>query len=248
MAELSLNQSSEKSFEGSNDFFNQQWRLYQKVLSNNYMGHREIYDVLHQFLVSYYKQPFEMLELGCGDASFSAQALLNTPINSYCGIDLSEPALEIARDNMTKLPGEKRFIQSNLLEWVLQLGHTREDNFDAILASFSIHHLNLEQKERLIAQLPHRLKAGGVFLLIDVIRLPQEDREAYIRRYLEDVRQSWSLLTPQEFLEVEEHISSSDFPETQETLYSLAQKHGFSRVDCLYSDPLNTAQLLCFYK
>lgn len=252
MAELELDQNQEKHLsDSSNEFFNQQWELYQKVLNNNYMGHREIYNVLHQFLVSYYNKPFKVLDLGCGDASFSSQALLDTQIHSYCGIDLSEPALKIAHHNLTNLPGEKTFIQGDLFDWVLKLGQNRtdnQDNFDAILASFALHHLNLEQKECLIAQLPHLLQANGIFLLIDMVRLPEEDRETYIRRYLGNVRQFWSLLNPQEVFSVEEHISSSDFPETQETFYSLAQKHQFSRFECLYHDPLDTAQLLCFYK
>lgn len=249
MAELSHNESRKKLSDSNNEFFNEQWKLYQKVLSNNYMGHREIYGILHEFLVSYYyKKPFKMLDLGCGDASFAVHALLNTTINFYCGIDLSEPALEIARDNMAKLKSEKLFIQGELLELILQLRQNQDNSFDAILASFALHHLTIEQKECLIGQLPHLLKADGVFLLIDIVRPSEETREAYIRRYLENVRQDWSLLTPQEFLRVEEHISCSDFPETQETLYSLAEKHGFSRVDCLYRDPLDTTQFFCFYQ
>jgi ubiquinone/menaquinone biosynthesis C-methylase UbiE len=247
MAELSHHESRKKLSDSNNEFFNEQWCLYQKVLSNNYMGHREIYDILHEFLLSYYKKPFKMLDLGCGDASFAAQALLNTTMNFYCGIDLSEPALEIARDNMAKLKSAKLFIQGDFLELIFQLGQNPENSFDAIFSSFALHHLSLEQKDYLMGQLPRLLKTDGVFLLIDVVRSSEETREDYIRRYLENVRQDWSLLTPQEFLRVEEHISSSDFPETQEILYSLAKKHGFSRVDCLYRDPLDTTQLLCFY-
>jgi SAM-dependent methyltransferase len=248
MTEISLNESREILSNLSNEFFNEQWQLYQKVLNENYMGHTEIYDALHDFLVNNYNKAFNILDLGCGDASFSSQVLLDTQVYSYCGIDLSEPALEIARVNMEKVPGEKTFIQGNLFDFVLIEGQNLKDNFDVILASFSLHHLSLEQKECLISQLPNLLKANGVFLLIDIVRLPGEDREAYIKRYLKNVRQYWSLLTPQEFLKVEEHISSSDFPETQETLYSLAQKTKFSQVDCLYIDPLDTTQLLCFYK
>ncbi len=250
MAEKFLNERGKKSFDCSNAFFNEQWQLYQKILSNNYMGHQEIYDILHNFLVSYYDKPFKMLDLGCGDASFSSQSLLNTNINSYCGIDLSEAALEIARKNISKLPGKKRFIQGNLFDFVLQLDQNWKDNFDfdAVLASFVLHHLNLEQKESIIARLHHLLKANGVFILIDIVRLPEEDREAYIRRYLENVRQYWCLLTPQELSRVEEHMSSSDFPETQEALYSLARKYRFSQVDCIYRDPLETVHILCFYK
>ena len=248
MAELSHNESRKKTSDSKNEFFNEHWRFYQKVLSNNYIGHREIYSILHEFLVSYYKKPFNILVLGCGDVHFAAQAVLNTTINFYCGIDLSEPALKIARDNMANLKSEKHFIQGDLFQLIFQLGQNQENSFDVILSSFALHHLTLKQKEYLIGQLPHLLKADGVFLLIDLVRLPEETREAYIRRYLENVRQDWSLLTTQEFLKVEEHISTSDFPETQETLYSLARKHGFSRVDCLYHDPLDTTQLLCFYR
>lgn len=61
----------------SNELFNNQWILYQKILNNNYMGHQEIYDILHEFLLSNFQKPFKMLELGCGDATFTAKALLS---------------------------------------------------------------------------------------------------------------------------------------------------------------------------
>lgn len=220
MPEISHHESRKKLFDSNNEFFNEQWWLYQKVLRNNYMGHKEIYSILHEFLLRYDQKPLKILDLGCGDASFVSQALLNTTMNFYCGIDLSEAALEIARENMAKLPGEKLFIQGDLLELILQLGQNQDNSFDAILASFALHHLSLERKDCLIGQLPHLLKTDGVFLLIDLIRPSEETREDYIRRYLDNVRQDWFLLTPQEFLRVEEHISSSDFPETQETFYS----------------------------
>ena len=248
MSKLFYNGSYIKIFDSKNEFFNEHWRFYQKVLSNNYMRHQEIYSVLHEFLVNHYKKPFKILDLGCGDAHFAAQALLNTTMNFYCGIDLSKPALEIASDNMVKLKSEKHFIQGDLFQLIFQLGQNQENSFDVILSSFALHHLTLKQKEYLIGHLPHLLKADGVFFLIDLVRPSEENREAYIKRYLENVRQDWSILTPQEFLRVEEHISTSDFPETQETLCSLARKHGFSRVDCLYRDPLDTTQLLCFYR
>jgi hypothetical protein len=47
---------------------------------------------------------------------------------------------------------------------------------------------------------------------------------------------------------VEEHILASDFPETLQTLQEIFQKSGFTRFERLYLDPLNTTQLLCFFK
>jgi hypothetical protein len=47
---------------------------------------------------------------------------------------------------------------------------------------------------------------------------------------------------------IENHISTYDFPETQTTLYQLAQKHNFVRFECLYKDTFESAQFLCLYK
>jgi SAM-dependent methyltransferase len=247
MTDITQIESRENSAPHPKEFFNNQWKLYQKVLNNNYMKHREFYGVLHDFLVSYFQKPFSLLDLGCGDASFTARALLNTTIDSYRGIDLSEPALEIARNNIEPICSDHLFIQGDLFELVPELVKNQKDSFDVILASFALHHLTLAQKDYILEQLSHLLNANSVFILIDIVRREDENREAYIKRYLDGVNKDWSLLTSQEILMVEAHISSSDFPETQETLHLMAQKHGFIRSETLYSDPLDTEKLLCFY-
>ena len=244
MAKISHHSPNQQSFKSDNKFFDEQWRIYQKILHNNYMGHEEIYSVVHQFLVDRYNKPFKLLDLGCGDASFAAQALLNTTIHSYVGVDLSASALEIARDNIANLPGEKLFIQDDLFESIFQ---HQDHSFEVILASFALHHLTFSQKERFIARLPELLTNNGVFLLVDIFRQPQESREDYLQRYLNNIRQDWSLINSQEFSKIQEHMTSSDFPETQENLYSLASQSGFSPMDCLYRDRLDTTQCLCFY-
>jgi methylase of polypeptide subunit release factors len=85
------------------EFFNKQWKIYQKVLNNNYMGHNEIYGILHKFLLNNFQKPFKMLDLGCGDASLTSLVLSNTNITSYHGVDLSIAALEIAKENLKKV-------------------------------------------------------------------------------------------------------------------------------------------------
>ncbi len=232
----------------SNELFNNQWALYQKILNNNYMGHGEIYDVLHQFLLGNFQKPFKVLELGCGDATFTAKALFDTSVVSYTGIDLSKAALEIANLNMASIQSSKSFTEGDFSELVPELLKKQQDGFDVILISFALHHLLLEQKNDIIAQLFSLLDSNGVFILIDIVRKPEEGRETYIRRYLDEVQKSWSLLTSEEYLMVENHISSNDFPETQQSLYSIGQKHNFNRVECLYHDPLDTTQLLCFFR
>lgn len=238
--------SEDISFHPEN-FFNQQWKIYEKMLNNNYLGHREIYSVLHSFLVSYFQTPFKMLEFGCGDASFTAHSLLNTRISNYQGINLSAPALEIAKQNLAAIQCNVTLTKGDFSQLILELPQGEYSKFDVILISFALHHLSLAQKDCFIGQLNNLLAPGGVFILIDVICQEEEDRETYIRRYLDNVYKSWSLLTPLEHSMVEKHISTSDFPETQQTLDKISQKYNFARFECLYQDPLNSTQLLCFY-
>lgn len=232
----------------SNEFFNNEWRIYQKVLNNNYLRHQEIYSTLHKLLVDYFQKSFSMLDLGCGDSTFITQAVFNTTIIEYQGVDLSESALEIANFNMASVDCEKNFIQGDFLEVVPELLNKRKHGFDIIIASYTLHHLSLEQKDIIIGQLASLLQTDGVFILIDIVRRKKEVLEVFMKRYLEGIRKYWSLLTPQEYLMTENHISSQDFPETQETLYEISRKHNFTRAECLYCDPLDVIQLLCFYR
>ena len=231
-----------------NELFNDRWKLYQKILSNNYMEHREIYDVLHKFLNKYFQKTFSLLELGCGDASFTVKALANTNIAAYQGIDLSESALLIAQANMASTPYTKTFLQGDISQRVSELLETEGNSFDTILTSFAFHHLSLKQKDVAMGKIFRLLNPGGVFIIIDIVRTEQESQQEYIQRYLNNVRQSWQNLTSQEVEMVASHICGEDLPETQTTLYSFAKNHGFASWECLHRDAKNLSQILLFTK
>lgn len=230
------------------EYFNHNWQLYQKILQNNYMEHWEMYSILREFLIHQVQKPFQLLDLGCGDASITASALMGTSIQSYYGIDLSQAAIALAHDNLSAISCSKLLRIDDFTAFVPQLVRAQQQRFDVILASFSLHHLDLKQKDNLIGQSFQLLNPGGVLLLIDLVRQPAEDRTTYIDRYIESVRHTWTAFTPQEVSSIQAHMTSSDFPETQETLRQLALEHGFSRSECLYRNQLEFWQLLCFYQ
>lgn len=241
------NFSSQLASTPATEMFQKHWALYQKILVENYMNHRELYDRLHEFWLGNFPEPFKLLELGCGDASFSARALSGTAIASYQGVDLSEVALEIARDRLAGVDCPSSFIRGNFIEVVPELVSSRPGSFDGILISFALHHLSFEEKDRLIGQLFQLLKEGGVFILIDIILKEGETRSDYLKRYLERAKENWSSIASEEFLLLEEHITQNDFPETQEALRFLSQKHGF-QFECLWVSPHYTEHISGFYK
>lgn len=228
------------------DFFSQQWSLYQKLLQYNYMSHQQFYAALHQWLRQS-TRPFRMLELGCGDASLTCKALLGTAVSEYVGVDLAAPALALATENLINFadrnPGFTSHVyQGDFRQWL----PTHQASYDLILASFSLHHLTLAEKGELFAQIHAHLQPSGQFLLLDVMRRAEEDRPAYLQRYLGHMRQAWTQLQPQELEFLRQHIEACDFPETLAELNTLAQHQGFETLNCLATDEAQTACLLTF--
>src|ERR1051326_7667459 len=76
--------------------FRQAWGTYRKVVDNNYMFHREVYDLLRLILDEEAVDPFRFLDIACGDARATVGALKGLPVAYYYGIDLSRPALDLA--------------------------------------------------------------------------------------------------------------------------------------------------------
>jgi ubiquinone/menaquinone biosynthesis C-methylase UbiE len=223
------------------DFFTDQWQLYRKILQANYMSHQQFYTALNDWLKDY-PSPFQLLELGCGDASLTVQALQATAITDYVGVDLSATALTLATQNLADQPFSSQFYQSDFCQWL----PTHAASYDLVLASFSIHHLSLAQKADLFGQIRTHLKLEGKFLLLDVMRRDQESRDAYMQRYLAHIQQDWTQMHPQEIDFISQHITEHDFPETLAELEQLAQTQGFKQTGCLYTDAPIAAKLICF--
>lgn len=247
MPDIKQIESNEHEPFHSKKFFNEQWKIYQKLIDNNYIRHQEMYSILHELLVSYFQKPFKMLDLGCGNASLTAHALLNTNIAFYQGIDLSVPALEIAQENMARIQCHTNFTKGDFSQSISEFILEGHNKFDVILISFALHHLHLDQKCYLIEQLQNLLFPNGILILIDIVRKPEEDRETYMKRYLEIIQKDWLVITPEEYPIMTNHISLSDFPETQQTFQEISQKYGFAHFECLYRDPLDITQMLCMY-
>ena len=86
--------------------FQRQWAIYLKIIDHNYLHHRETRAALHQALKARPPGPLRLVDLACGDASTTRQALRGVAISHYRGIDLSRPALEAAALTLADLDCE----------------------------------------------------------------------------------------------------------------------------------------------
>src|SRR5436190_492829 len=169
--------------------FRVEWPTYRKVIDNNYMFHREIYERLRGLLADEAPRPFRFLDLACGDASATVGALRGTLISQYHGIDISGPALEIARRALAVLACRVRLEQRDLLA---ALACWREP-FDVAWIGQSLHHFRAPEKLELMRAIRRIVGGDGLFLIWEPTCLSGEDREDWVDRF-EASRPLWSAL------------------------------------------------------
>lgn len=123
-----------------------------------FAGYSELQDQL--FDIVHAREGVSVLELGCGTGRLTARLLAAG--HPVLALDFSEKMLEHAR----KTAPQASFLQCALDE---KLPDTLAgQDFDCIVASYSLHHLPDNEKYNLLKQLKTNLKPEGVILIGDV--------------------------------------------------------------------------------
>jgi 2-polyprenyl-3-methyl-5-hydroxy-6-metoxy-1,4-benzoquinol methylase len=160
--------------------FQEQWATYRKLVESDCLAHREVGDILRETLNDVFTSPFCFLDIACGDGSTMKAALRGTQVSHYHGIDLSQAALDLAAANLAELPFEVDLDHRDFVEAMMR----RPEHADATWCSLSIHHLSTDDKLRLIRAIRGATGARGIFLLYEPTRRVDEDRAAYLGRFM----------------------------------------------------------------
>lgn len=165
--------------EPSQAIFHQAWRIYRTMVEENYLFHREASACLRQVLLTEARQPFRFLDIACGDASASLTALKGTPIAAYHGIDLSKPALELAREALMELDCPVTLEQA---DFVTALRERREP-VDVAWVGVSLHHFQTPEKLAVMRDIRRILSEEGLLLIYENASPDGEDRAGWLRRW-----------------------------------------------------------------
>jgi ubiquinone/menaquinone biosynthesis C-methylase UbiE len=222
--------------------FQQQWTTYRKLVESDCLAHRELGAILHHTLNEAFPSPFTFLDIACGDASMMKRALAGTKVRHYHGIDLSQPALDLAAANLAGLPFKVDLDHRDFVEAMLR----RPEHADAAWCSLSIHHLATDDKLKLMAAIRGAIGARGIFLMYEPTRRAGEDRAAFLARFERTNKPLWKVLTAAEWDQIWQHVTSCDFPETAATWCELGRAAGFAQARQVFVDPTDFFRLFRF--
>ena len=221
--------------------FGQQWQLYRKFVDNNLLHHREVYGQLHRILVDEAVKPFRFLDIACGDARATVDALKGTQVVHYHGIDLSQAALDLASKALETLDCPATLDHR---DFVTALGD-RPEPVDVAWISLSLHHLLAPAKLSLMREIRSVVGDRGLFLIYENTAPDTEDRDTYLLRWQRHY-QSCTALTPEEYEGMRAHVGAFDFPETNSGWHTLGREAGFNQVRELFVSPSDLFRMYCF--
>jgi SAM-dependent methyltransferase len=222
--------------------FQQQWATYRKLVESDCLAHRAVGGILRETLNDVFASPFCFLDIACGDASMMTTALPGTRVRHYHGIDLSQAALDLAAANLAGSPFEVDLDHRDFVEAMMR----RTEHAKAAWCSLSIHHLSTDDKLRLMKAIRGVTGAGGIFLLYEPTRRAGEDRDAFLDRFLRMNKPLWTMLTPVEWDQIWQHVSTCDFPETADVWRTLGREAGFCEARQIFADPTDFYRLFRF--
>jgi SAM-dependent methyltransferase len=221
--------------------FQKQWRVYRKVVDNNYLFHREAYNCLHQILVDEAVQPFRFLDLACGDAGATVGALKGTQPASYHGVDICQAALALASQALQPLTCPVRLDHRDFVEAL----RDHPEPVDVAWISLSLHHFLTPAKLDVMRLMRNVVRDHGIFLIYENASPDGEDRDAWLQRW-DDQKPSWPALATEEWDAMKVHVHTNDFPETNSDWYALGSEAGFHQVTELFVTPTDLFRMYCF--
>ena len=222
--------------------FRHQWQMYSKLVDNDYLAHQAVRTVLHQELVTEVNHPFQFLDLACGDARLTVAALQGTPVIHYHGIDLSAPALALARRTVATLACPAELELGDFVSAMRE----RPEPADVVWIGLSLHHLQTPDKQVLMREVRSAVGDGGRFLIHEPVCHEGESRPAYLERFEQTNHSAWTALSPTEWAEILAHVEAADFPEPPSVWAQLGRDAGFPNVRELFTDSTGMYAAFCF--
>lgn len=116
-----------------------------------------------------------VLDLGSGTGNLSQRI---KSCRYLCCVDVSEKMTELAKSKLEHL-GNVEFVQADVMEYL----DKHDQQFDAIVSTYTIHHLEEDEKQLFIKQVWEHLKSGGRAVFGDLMTQNPDAEAELIAKY-----------------------------------------------------------------
>jgi tRNA (cmo5U34)-methyltransferase len=138
----------------------------------NFPQMAEVFGILTGVLPFEKTAPIRVLDIGSGHSVLAAAVLATFPAATALGLDISEPMMEIGRQQMAPFGPRFRYHVGDFADG--RLPSDLPGPFDLVISSRAIRHITPEAKRSLFGDVYNVLAPGGCFLDIDNMR-PRDD-------------------------------------------------------------------------
>ena len=172
--------------------------------------------------------PQKILDLGAGNGNSTAAIIARFPNAHYTFLDASSEMLGICEQRFSH--ANTKTIQSYFAD--VEYG---EDQFDLILAGFSLHHCKADEKRLLFKRLNKALTLGGVLAMSDLFISKSDDAHPQL---LADWEHFICTNDPsgEKWLWLKEHYDAFDSPHNLESQREWLFEAGFSNVEIAWRE------------
>ncbi|MAM30285.1 MAG: hypothetical protein CMC13_14805 [Flavobacteriaceae bacterium] len=202
--------------------------------------------VVHNFIRSQYdlNEEIKILDIGAGTGNDSLPILESLKNSTLDACDLSQEMCKVFENN-----AEKRNITFDRftfqVENYLDVEYKKK-YFDIAISAYCIHHYELKDKLKFFKKVFSELKAGGVFILVDLSNYESESISQYCHESdIAYIDTSFDKLVEKENSEVRMHLLSSkegwiyhmdndNILDTTEIQIHSLKKVGFVSVECIF--------------
>lgn len=125
------------------------------------------FEIMHRLLKEAGMEVRNLLDLGAGQGTATAEVIRHQPVQSATLTDFSEPFLAGARERFAGSELDIEFVTGDFREseWHPQV--TARGPFDVVVSRFAIHHIPDDMKMALYGKVLEWLRPGGMFIHIE---------------------------------------------------------------------------------
>jgi tRNA (cmo5U34)-methyltransferase len=209
--------------------FNDSIEYYDEWVRKALPNYKEIFGTALELLPYPSDSEINVLDLGAGTGLFSMHVLEKYPKASFILCDLAEKMMGVAKDRFNKTADQFSYVIGDYrtIEFL--------NDFDLVISSLSIHHLEDEEKKDLFHKIHGLLRKKGIFINIDQIKgETQSLQELYWNHWLNQVRNEGASEE-----QIQESILRRTTYDRDASLFDQLQwlkDAGFNQTDCVYKN------------